>query len=288
MFLLHKCIMENGKYVDLHSHTIYSDGSDTPETLLRAVALKGTDVFALTDHDTMAGYIEAKKEADKWGVRLISGVEVSTSKYHILGLNVNPDDEGFQKFLLYSQEIQKDVCRKRIEKIATSGVPITLDKLLKTFPKSRVGKYNILMTMLLDEECRDYLAERHSGKSPDEIFGFYLRSNGIAGKVNKDEVIHSAEAIEQIHLAGGIAIIAHPFKEVTDIENELGKLRRKGIDGLEIQPNYGEKNIPFLEYADKNGMKITYGSDFHGPAFPRKLLGREYSNLLNIVELLRR
>jgi predicted metal-dependent phosphoesterase TrpH len=275
------------KYIDLHMHTFYSDGTDSPETLVRAARLRGTEVMTISDHDTMKGYELGLKEANKWGITLIPGVEVSTELYHILGLGVNPYDLGFKEFLDRVQNIQKQTSGKRIEALANSGIPITLEKLEKYFPESRLGKYNVFMTMLLDPECRNFLEREYPGASPNELFRKHLKNKGMSTKINIDGEITAKEAIEQIHSAGGIAVIAHPFKQVRDIEKELGELRSYLIDGLEIQPNYGNKNIPFREYAEKHGMKMTYGSDYHGPAFDRPLLGRERGVAVDLEELLK-
>ena len=109
----------------------------------------------------------------------------------------------------------------------------------------------------------------------------------IMAHVEHDEDVHSKEAIDTIHAAGGIAIVAHPFKQVKDFEKEMASLVRKGIDGLEIQPNYGTKNDPFRAYAEKHGLMMTYGSDFHGAGYDRPLLGRGKQNALtNLDEML--
>ncbi|MBI3334650.1 PHP domain-containing protein [Candidatus Pacearchaeota archaeon] len=273
------------KFVDLHNHSIYSDGSDTPETVTRAAVLKGTQVFALSDHDTIAGCEASRREAERWGMLWIPAVEVSTTKYHILGYGFDPANEEFTAFLKHSQHLQEETCIKRLDLLQQHGVPITFEKLRTAFPESRLGKYNLLMTLLLDPECRAYARQHHGEASPDELMGIYLRKGSIAGTVKKGETISSKEAIYQIHQAGGIAILAHPFKQVTDM-HELDVLLEKGIDGLEIQPNYGAKNNPFRAYAEAHGMKMTYGSDFHGPSINRPLLGREHNNLINLDALL--
>lgn len=268
------------KYVDLHTHTFYSDGLDTPDTVVRNSFLKGTEVLAITDHDTMAGYEEAKKEADRWGMQLIPGVEVSTEIYHILGLNVNPYSERFQNFLKKSREIQREICEKRIKLLQKAKYPITLEKVVAAFPKSRLGKYNVFMTMLIDPECRKMIKETYGIQPYTEIFQFLLGKKGIAGKIEKDRYISSSEAIKEIKAAGGIAIVAHPFKEART-PADLDILFEEGLDGLEIQPNYADSNNPYLEYALKKRCRITYGSDYHGSAFTRPLLSRK-DNLLNL------
>ena len=265
-----------GQYVDLHNHTVYSDGVDNPAGIVRNAKMKGIDILAITDHDTMAGYEEARKEAELWNMKLIPGVEVSTEIYHILGLNVNPKDNEFQNFLGKVQEYQKEICRRRIKILQDYGVPISMEKLQNAFPKSRLGKYNIFMTMLRDPECNFYIEEKHADLSPDELFSFYLRNKGVAAKITGESgYVSSKEAIDAIHKAGGIAIIAHPFKEIKEnVRETLDKLVEQGIDGLEVQPFYGDKNNEFRKYAEEKGLMISYGSDFHGASFYRPMMGR--------------
>ncbi|MEI6731645.1 MAG: PHP domain-containing protein, partial [archaeon] len=259
--------------IDLHTHTFYSDGGDDPVSVITNLKLKGTDIAALTDHDHMIAYFKGREVAKSWNLKLIPGVEVSTSKYHILGLNVRPEDQAFQDFLAYSRSEQKDRCMKRVALLNQYGVPITPKKVEEMFPESRLGKYNILMAMVCDPECIAYLAEHDPGQTPTQIFKFYLGKNAIASVKGAKSAITPAIAIAEIHKAGGIAIIAHPFKEVKDMA-EMDQLVKEGIDGLEIQPNFGDANIPFREYALKNGLMMTYGSDFHGAAGTRTLLGK--------------
>ncbi|MEK6825192.1 MAG: PHP domain-containing protein [Nanoarchaeota archaeon] len=268
------------QYIDLHSHTIYSDGSDTPESLVRAMHMSGVNVMALTDHDTLAGYSRAKAEADLYGFRILPGIEISTTRYHILGLNVNPNHIGLQKLLQRSQEYQIEECHQRIDILAKQGMPLTFEKLIRLYPESRLGKWNVIMAAMADPECREYILEQNGDMmSPRESFEFYLGKKGIAARIEHRETIHSKEAIDAIHEAGGIAIIAHPFKEVKDIEKELRRLREEGIDGLEIQPNYGEQNESFREYSLKHGLMMTYGSDFHGAGYNRALLGKRENGI---------
>ena len=276
--------MEQEKHIDFHSHTVYSDGSDTPENLIRAMHMSGVDIAAVTDHDTLASYPRAKKEAERYGFSIIPGVEITTTRYHILGLNVDVNNADLQNLLSLSRELQIEDCRRRIDKLTVHGAPITLNKLQETYPDARVGTWNITMTMLADAPCRDYLARMHGRvPTPREVHNFYLGKAGIGAKVKRDETIHSKEAIASIHEAGGIAIVAHPFNQVQDIEKELGRLCEKGLDGLEIQPNYGMQNEPFSTYALQHNLMMTYGSDFHGAGYTRQLLGRRENCLENQV-----
>jgi 3',5'-nucleoside bisphosphate phosphatase len=274
------------EYVDLHIHTIFSDGTDDPKSLVRASRMKGLDVIAITDHDILSGYFEAREEAKRWGVKLISGVEITTPNFHILGLNVNPYDAKFQDFLATSREVQKIICGERIQILQANGVPMTMGKLEGAFPRARLGKYNILMAMMRDPESVRYLNGLFPEKAPGDLLAHYLGRGGLASEVDTEPTVSSEEAIERIHEAGGLAVIAHPFKEVKLIE-ELDPLVEAGLDGIEVQPNYGDSNIPFREYAEQKGLLITYGSDYHGPSFNRFLLGKGENKFEDLEKIIR-
>ena len=120
--------MEQRIYIDWHTHTIYSDGVDDPATVVRNSKLLGIESLAITDHDTLNGALEAKKEADQWDILLIPGVEVTTEVYHILGLGINPESSRFNSFLKNVRDLQEKVCGQRIELLQEAGIPINIDR----------------------------------------------------------------------------------------------------------------------------------------------------------------
>jgi len=262
--------MERKKYIDLHMHTEFSDGVAAPEHLARIAALNELDIIAITDHDKIDGYERCKREGEKWGLKVIAGVEVSTNKYHILGLGINPESKQFNDFLDYSAKQQREVTAKRVNFLAKQGIPITLEKLEKAFPHSRLGKCNLYMAMLQDVECRKFFENREE-KLTDRLYKQCLKEDGDKELVDKNTRVTCAIAINEIHQAGGLAIIAHPFKEVKDMA-EMDELRRLGLDGLEIQLNYNGRNEPFRKYAEENKLLVTFGSDWHGGLFGRIML----------------
>jgi len=286
------------KYVDFHMHTYYSDGIDSPANLVRTAAMAGLDYMAISDHDNSKSYEEAKIEADKWKIGLVSGAEVSTNRFHILGLGFdvretrsfsehpeNPSqtqsfldikNTGFQEFLKHSRGLQRDNCARRIDVLKQQGVPISIEKVEAFCPDSRLGKYNIVMTMLVDEECRNYFKKVHGRYlNHTEIFDNYLARETEAGKLRSVNV-SPEEAIKAIHKANGIAILAHPFEDIRDPKDmgELDRLVSLGIDGLEIQLNFNGRNEPFKKYALEHNLLISYGSDYHGASFGRAFSSR--------------
>jgi 3',5'-nucleoside bisphosphate phosphatase len=263
------------KHVDLHMHTFYSDGLNHPKNLILAAKLRGLETIAITDHDIMNGYQDARHYASQVGMQLLPGVEVSTAGYHILGLGVDPEDRDFGHFLESIRDMQYRNAEQRIARLQAHGIPITMDTVREHFPRSRIGKYNLFMALLQDPECRMRLDALYPGDSADELRIKAIGNGGLTEPITSEDATPQ-EAIYRIHEAGGIAIIAHPFKDVKAL-TELDDLRSVGLDGLEVQPNYAEKNDPFAEYAREHGMKVSFGSDYHGAAFDRLLLHRGYT-----------
>jgi predicted metal-dependent phosphoesterase TrpH len=254
------------KTVDMHLHTLYSDGTNSARQIVAEAALRGLDAIAITDHDITSAYKKAKSEAEKWGIEVISGVELSAQDYHILGYGFKVDDKQFQELLAYSRQCQERIVQKRIEKLKQKDVPINMQKIKQYFPDSRIGKMNLVMTLMMDRESREY----HHAHGIADIFEHYMKEKGELW-VPESEELASNVAIDGIHKAGGIAVIAHPFKQITDMA-KLDELVALGLDGVEMQPNYKEKNDPFREYAKQRGLLITYGSDFHGVYMPHRLM----------------
>ena len=280
--------MERKKYIDFHTHTFYSDGAGTPELNVQLARLKGLDFVAITDHDKTTGYEAARKMGEKWGIQVIPGVEISTNIYHILGLGVDIRKPSFVDFINFSNEQQRKVCIARTEVLKNKGVPITLDKILRIYPDSRLGKMNIWYTMTQDKECRDFFLTKEQRPLTKKLYEKYLRNaQGKEEVVDKNTSITAPEAIKQIHNAGGIAIIAHPFKEVKQL-SELDELVRQGLDGLEVQPGFNGENEMARKYAQEHNLPLTYGSDYHGGLFGRQMLEIGGDNILDerIAEML--
>lgn len=263
---------KNLKYIDLHMHTTYSDGVNSPEDIVRFNALAGIDIMTVSDHDSTRGYARACVEAEKWGIKVIPGVELTTEKYHILGLGFDMANKEFQKYVNYSGDLQNRNSRLRAEMLAEHGVPISYEKMFKMFPQTRLGKFNFGLFGLRDPECREYVWQKYGKLNAREVMHKWLGRDGIAKDIDRRNA-DPEETIKAIKKAGGIAMIAHPSKDIDDM-SEMDRLLSYGLDGLEVQPNFIETYPSFYKYAGEHGLLITYGSDYHGPGLPRYLLGR--------------
>jgi len=278
MFIIIPSFLFFMKHVDLHVHTLYSDGVDTPNQIVKTARLNGLEMIAIADHDNLRGYYEALPHAKSQALDLVPGVEITTIQHHLLGLNFNPRDEGFVKFIQHAQDIQRGVCNQRVEVLRAHGIPIPFDQVQSAYSHATSGKYSILKTMLSDRTCRDYLERKHGQLKFDELFKIYLSDSGIAGHVEKRKVVEWGEAIAEIHKAGGLAIFPHPSTKADDPSKVSDMLA--GIDGIEVQPQFGEKNTPFRDYAKKEGLLVVFGSDYHDSAF-NSMLRNKGDNLLD-------
>ena len=274
------------KYIDFHTHTKYSDGKLEPKQIVEFSALNGIDILAITDHDHIQAYFDAKETAKEYGIKLITGTEITTPKYHLIGLNFNPNDKGLVEFLEESRKLQRENCETRVKILQNEGIPITMGKIEGEFPYSRLGKGNIKEILTKDPECRRHLRKKHPNFSPLEIYKHYLGKEGIAsniGRVGRG----NQETINIIHQAGGIIGIAHPPKDIDEIE-ELEILLSQGIDFLEVQPNLKPKYHYqiFEDFANNNGLPLSFGSDYHGPTMDRPMFTREENILTEGLEKL--
>ena len=117
------------KHIDLHTHTRYSDGSSTPEEIVKLSSAKGIDILAISDHDNTRGYFEASKLASQYSITVIPGIEFTTPNYHLLALNFDIKNKAFQEFAEHSREIQNNRCERRVKILEEIGVPITMEKI---------------------------------------------------------------------------------------------------------------------------------------------------------------
>lgn len=259
------------KSVDLHLHTIYSDGTCTPTQIVKDCGLNRIEVIALADHDSTSGFEEGLIEAKKIGIKLITGVEISTPKYHILGYDFDIENKVIQNALKYSRGEQEKIVQKRIDNIRKHNIPITLEKVKYYSQNARLGKGNVALAMIYDSECRKIIGDMNI----ENIIDKYMKKGSMEYDKSISELTPK-DAIYAIKKSGGVAILAHPFKDLKSFD-DLDDLIKLGLDGLEIQPTFGKRNDEVLKIAKERNLMITYGSDFHGSKYiNRPMLNNSY------------
>lgn len=245
---------------DLHCHTKLSDGSVGIEDLIVIAQKSGIDTIAITDHDCIAGTVRGQVVGKRYGVNVISGVEISGfdeeagKKVHIISYLADSPDrlEGICR--------KTSVARKRAAQIMMLKVaarfPITNDFIINHASGSTNLYKQHIMHALMDAGYTDKIF----GELYDTLFSTDSANNVLAP--TKYPSVN--EVIDEIHGAGGIAILAHPGK--FDNFEELGKYTEMGLDGVEVwsPDNTDEQTEQLQIYCKKNKLLMTGGSNFHG------------------------
>lgn len=248
------------KYIDLHAHTTASDGTFTPEQLIRQAAKVGLSAVAVTDHDTVNGLAEAREAGKRYGVEVVNGIEFSVGAeidVHLLGLDFDDDCPSITGALAGFVDYRNSRNRRIIEKLNGIGFGITYAEALEYATSAVVGRSQIARAMVR----KGYVA------TVAEAFEKYL-SPGMPGYVPRDSLTPE-KAIGIIHASNGIASLAHlnQIKMPEDRKFEfLAHLAECGLDACEgYYTEYTpEQNERYREWAAKLGLKLSGGSDFHG------------------------
>lgn len=241
---------------DLHTHTCYSDGRLTPSELVAKAWENNLQGLAITDHDTTAGISEAQTEADRRGLELITGVELSLSvgreEIHLLGYFFAPEHPAIRAHIdaVHSQRLQRAAAM--VDKLNSLGIPLTFEEVQEHAPTSSIGRPHIAAALVAGKYIDSY----------ETAFSDYLRNNGPAFVAWG--LPSGAEGIRVIHEAGGIAVLAHPGHWTQDAT--IMHLIRAGLDGIEtIHPSHDTMLTRYYQKLAKEFVLLqSGGSDYHG------------------------
>lgn len=274
--------------LDLHTHSVYSDGSLTPEEIVDVAVDLGLTAISITDHDNVLAYEYAKKHAQKRSnedgkalLEVIPGIEINTifekQEVHILGYYINSANKEMQDLIAYQQHA-------RIQQT------IEIVKNLKNVAKINIGLEDV--TSLVKEGGsvgRPHIARAIVNvggvSSMIEAYRKYICDN--ASTYVKRITVSPHEAVETIYETGGIPIVAHPC-DLSMPEDLIKELMNYGLRGIEV---YHRKHSPaMIEYysslAEKYRLIMTGGSDCHGPrANGNLVLGKTHVPDWILVEL---
>lgn len=252
------------KFIDLHTHSTASDGAFAPADVVRAARTAGLAAIALTDHDTIDGVAEAVATGEEIGVTVIPGVELSaveqTGETHVLGLHIE-DSDLLARSLRELREMRRDRARRVVEKLNRLGIGVMLEDVVKEADGGAIGRPHIARALIAGGWCVDFR----------EAFDRYL-GNGRAAFVAK-AVFPMRDAIDLIHRAGGIAVLAHPAGQGT--RDRLAPLRDAGLDGVEVlHPSHSDADSQRIDaLAEQLGLARSGGSDWHGSPDGARALG---------------
>ena len=251
--------------IDLHLHTTASDGSDTPSELLALAKEAGLTVISVSDHDTLAGCIEAIK-APQNDVKVITGIEFSCHHYgkcdfdcHILGYGFDIDSPELLSTIAHGREMRLFKLKARLEYLETHlGISFNDEELAWLRSLNSVAKPH-LAELIVKRGMADGIA--------DAIHKY------LKGDAFPDDRIDAAEAIKAIRAAGGVPVYAHPLggeveKRLTkeELEPRIDALVSDGIMGLECYySRYSSDDEALLvSLAQNRGLLVSAGSDYHG------------------------
>ena len=268
--------------VDLHNHSYYSDGVLSPAKVVGLAKEAGCDLFSLTDHDTTDGVAEAQIEADKFGVNLLTGVEISAfwrnMTIHIIGLGIDLNNDKLQEGLAHNQQLRNDRAEKIALSLWRSGIKDALEKTQSLSKTKMLTRTHFAQMLIREGYCKDIKS----------VFRRYL-TTGKPGGV-RVEWKNIDEVINWIHAAGGKAVIAHPFRyrmTHTKIKNMLNDFKGVFGDGLEIvtATSTDEEVSLSTQWSEHYKLLSSCGSDFHGWPNQRISIGRlrDMPNLDNAV-----
>lgn len=250
------------KVADLHVHSNNSDGSDSVENLVKEIKKANIKIFALTDHDTIAGCIEITKYIPE-NIKFIPSIELTCQtgdiKCHILGFNCNPADEKLNALIQKGKELRRKKLETRLDYIKNVlHIDLTNDELNWLYSRKSVVKTHLA----------NLLVKRKMAKTNVEAMQKYL--DGIKTGNTRFSI---EEAIDAIVTSGGIPVWAHPLggEGEKHIAHEkfmprLEKMIAYGIKGLECYySRYTLEEVKFLiTCANSNNLLISGGSDYHG------------------------
>ena len=248
--------------IDLHTHTSYSDGTDTPAQLINKALAAGISIIGLTDHDSISGWQEAT-DALRTGISLVPGAEISCQtpdgiSVHILGLLFDSNNSELMNTLEKTRENRHGRMGKIIARINEAGIDITMDDVLEQLSDgATLGRPHLA----------DALVKKGIVASRDEAFTQMLHNN------SKYYVSHYSPtpeaAIKLIKAAGGVSVIAHPMAShrgrIISLDT-FGSIIQAGLDGIEVdhRDHSPDEKSQLIKLANESNLVMTGASDYHG------------------------
>ncbi len=236
------------------------------------MAAAGIGALALTDHDTLQGLPEAREEAERSGIELIPGAEISANfagqdDVHILALFVDENNVSFNDNLAERQENRRSRGERMAQKLREAGFAIDLDGIREDVGDGVWGRPHIARALIRagyatsnDEAFDRFLGDEHPWYVPTEKWA-------------------AAEVLAAVHAAGGVCSLAHSVW-YRDAETLIAGLAAHGLDAVEVfHPDHGPaEEERFGKIAGELGLAVTAGSDFHGSVEGKKAPGGVFGN----------
>ena len=262
------------KICDLHTHSVYSDGTFTPAELIDEAVKIGLSAIALTDHNTVDGLSEFISYAREKNIEIVPGAEFSVDykgrEVHILGLFIS--SEHFEEV----SELMMSVNRRKeesnialIESLRRAGYPLDYETIKAATPNGKINRAHIAAAMVE----KGYIVSIKEG--------FDTILSKTAGYYKEPKRLSASEIIEFIRSIGAVSVLAHPFLNLNEQELVEFLSTARGLDGIECYySSYDEAMTEMsVRIAKEFGLLCSGGSDFHGATKPGVKLGVGNGNL---------
>lgn len=272
--------------IDLHTHTTASDGTYTPEQLVRAAKEAGLDALAITDHDTFSGYEEARPFAASLGLELICGIELSTKmpvpgrprgkSVHLLGyFPIKPPSAELHEWIAFLQDSRRDRNLRLAARLRELNLDITFEE-AAAVGGSMTGRPHFARVLM----------EKGYVSSLQEAFDKYLDESAEAYVDREEPTL--AEGIRRIADGGGVPSIAHPIRlgrrtpqQEEDLIRQMSKMGLQAVEAY--HSDHGPRELERYQLlARRYGLAVSGGTDFHGDNKPGVKLGTGRDNNVTV------
>lgn len=254
---------QDGHRIDLHTHSLRSDGAYEPAEVVRMAAAAGVRVLALSDHDTLDGVAEAAAAGEPLGVRVIPATELNTESdwgdVHILGYFLDPSDAALGERLRWLRQNRGRRIELMVERLNELGHAVSLERVREIAQGGSLGRPHLAQALFEAGHVTSY----------DDAFTTLISKDAPAyvSRVG----LTPLEAVELVRSHGGVPSLAHP-RTAIGLEERLPLLVRSGLGGIEcyyVSKDPGIHHGPaetahFLALAERYSLTPTGGSDFHG------------------------
>ncbi len=268
---------------DLHTHTMFSDGTTTPEDNVTLALERGLEGIGVTDHDTTAPFERARAAADGTGLEVVLGTEFSAEhrgrSVHVLGYWVDPGYAPLSDELERLRDERTDRARRIVARFNELDIAITFARVQEIAGGAPIGRPHIAQAVVESGACADNR----------EVFDRYLADGGPA-YVEK-HAVDPVRAVELLVAAGGVTVLAHPGLYGDDDagldEDVVEAMAAVGLAGIEADhPDHPDgQRRRYRDLAGRLGLQVTAGSDYHGEAKTNELGSATTSR--EVVERLR-
>ena len=252
--------------VDLHTHTVASDGTYRPSELVAEAARRGVRVLAITDHDSTDGLAEAIAAArDHPPLTIVPGIEINCdvegAEIHVLGYGMDYEAPWFHEFCLAQRADRRARVHRTAERLAALGLPIDVERVFALVQEGSAGRPHVARVMV----------ERGYVKTVREAFDRYL-ATGKPAHVPRRKLAPE-DAVRLLRRAGGAPVLAHPG--LAERDELIPSMVEAGLMGIEC---YYSEHSPaqrggYLDLCRQYDLVATGGSDFHGPPVRAATLG---------------